>query len=108
MDDDGSYLREKLRGAKASIVEGSSPMPKRLEYAFLSLSLLEEDHFPDDEGRNEWLGICDALTVFGEAKDGHGDMPTTLELIDEAEMLRLAERIVQLGNRYPAPSTPSA
>jgi hypothetical protein len=99
--DHASYIREKLRGAKASIVGDDRPMQERLWSAYeFDLSSLQREWFPHADAQDEFQAIEAKLNQFGEAAEGAGRVPTTLGLMSDADANALADRIVALADRY--------
>ena len=96
-----AFLREKLRNAALAITDGDGPMQERLRSAYLyNLSGLQEEDFPDAEGLAAYMDIRAALSKFGEAMEGAGDIPTTLWMMSDEQAADIGERIVALARRY--------
>lgn len=56
--DHGSYIREKLRGAKAAIADDGWPMQERLRSAYLyNLFSLQREWFPHADDQDEFDAI---------------------------------------------------
>jgi hypothetical protein len=97
----GSYIREKLRGAKAAILDDDRPIHERLWSAYLyNLSSLQAQWFPHAEAQIEFTEIEKKLSKYGEAIEGQGSVPTTLWTMSDADADALAARILELADRY--------
>lgn len=100
---DVRYVREKLHDATVAISNDQMPLLERLKNAYVfGLSNLEASHFPDADGRAEFMALKAAFNSQAEVFEGEGSMPTTVQLIDEADALRLAAGVVALARRYDA------
>jgi hypothetical protein len=99
---DRSYRDEKLRAASTAITEMRGPIRKRLRSAYIyGLSLLEPSAFEDDaEAQAEFEAIRVELLSWSEAREGGGNLDTTLGLMSADAAEALAARIVALADRY--------
>jgi hypothetical protein len=101
MADQGSYIREKLRGAKDAIADDDRPIQQRLWSSYLyNLSSLQAEWLPHVDAQDEFKAIVAKLSEFGEAIEGAGSVPTALWMMSDEEGEQLAARIVALANRY--------
>lgn len=99
--DHGSYIREKLRGAKAAILDDDRPMQQRLWSAHLfNLFSLQPQWFPHADAQDEFKQIVRALNMCGEAVEGAGSVVTTLGTMSDDDAEALAGRILALADRY--------
>jgi hypothetical protein len=97
----GSYIREKLRGARAVITDEDRPIHERLWSAYVyNLSSLQAQWFPHAEAQIEFVEIEKSLSKYGEAIDGAGSVPTTLWTMSDDDANALAARILALADRY--------
>jgi len=87
----GSYIREKLRGAKATITSNDRPLQERLWSAYGdNLSNLEAKWFPHADAQEDFATIERELSKHRGAIEGMSDDETAA----------LAERILALADRY--------
>jgi hypothetical protein len=99
----GSYIRQKLRGARDAIVDPDDdrPMQERLWSAYLyNLSSLQAPWFPHADAREQFEAIVAELSKYGEAVEGAGSVPTTLWTMSDDDATALADRILALADRY--------
>jgi hypothetical protein len=96
-----SCIREKLRGARDTILAEGPPIQERLRSAYVyNLSSLQATWFPHADARDEFRAINRELSHYGEAIKGAGSVPTTLWTMSDDDAEALATRIVVLSDRY--------
>jgi hypothetical protein len=98
-----SYIREKLRGAVATLRDEASDrsLQERLRDAYAyNLSSLEAKWFPDVDAQDDFRAIDAALNRYGEMLEGAGSMPTTVFTMSDADAQDVADRIFKLADRY--------
>jgi hypothetical protein len=100
--DQGSYIREKLRSAATTIRDDDGrSIEERLWSAYRdNLSSLRPEWFPHADAQAEFAAIEEELSRYGEAVEGAGSVPTTLWTMPDEEAALLGARILVLADRY--------